>query len=148
MRSVLDNVSDGLATIDSTGVIESANPAVFKLFGYAEQDLMGRQADILIATTHRSAFDNYLQRRLSIDVPVSGAHETMGKRKNGSLFPLEFVVSSMQVGARHVFIATLRDISERKAHTDALEYQALHDDVRRPAPRPRPLQGHQRRAGP
>src|SRR5439155_493367 len=48
-------------------------------------------------------------------------------RKNGSLFPLEFVVSSMQVGSRQLFIATLRDISERKAHTDALEYQALHD---------------------
>src|SRR5437879_13129146 len=60
-------------------------------------------------------------------MPVSGAHETMGKGKNGSLFPLEFVVSSMQIGSRHMFIATLRDISERKAHTDALEYQALHD---------------------
>jgi len=127
MRSVLDNVSDGLATIDQTGVIESANPAVAKLFGYTEQELVGQQSDLLIATTHRSAFDNYLQRRLKLDIPVSGAHETMGKRKNGSLFPLEFVVSSMQVGSRHLFIATLRDISERKAQTDALEYQALHD---------------------
>jgi len=127
MRSVLDNVSDGLATIDQTGIIESANPAVTRLFGYSEEDLVGEQAAILIATTHRSAFDNYLQRRLNVDTPVSGAHETMGKRKNGSLFPLEFVVSSMQVGSRHLFIATLRDISERKAHTDALEYQALHD---------------------
>ena len=127
MRSVLDNVSDGLATIDPAGVIDSANPAVVKLFGYSEQELVGQQSDILIATTHRAAFDNYLQRRLKLDIPVSGAHETMGKRKNGSLFPLEFVVSSMQVGARHLFIATLRDISERKAHTDALEYQALHD---------------------
>jgi diguanylate cyclase (GGDEF)-like protein/PAS domain S-box-containing protein len=127
MRSVLDNVSDGLATIDQNGVIESANPAVTRLFGYSEQGLMGKQADILIATTHRTAFDNYLERRLKVDGPVGGAHETMGKRKNGSLFPLEFVVSSMQVGARHLFIATLRDISERKAQTDALEYQALHD---------------------
>ncbi len=127
MRSVLDNVSDGLATIDQTGIIESANPAVTKLFGYTEEELKGEQSDVLIATTHRSAFDNYLQRRLNLDIPVSGAHETMGKRKNGSLFPLEFVVSSMQVGSRHLFIATLRDISERKAHTDALEYQALHD---------------------
>ncbi|HXN91213.1 MAG TPA: PAS domain S-box protein [Candidatus Sulfotelmatobacter sp.] len=127
MRSVLDNVSDGLATIDQNGVIESANPAVVKLFGYSEQELVGQQSDLLIATTHRSAFDNYLQRRLKLDIPVSGAHETMGKRKNGSLFPLEFVVSSMQVGSRHLFIATLRDISERKAQTDALEYQALHD---------------------
>jgi len=127
MRSVLDNVSDGLATIDPGGIIESANPAVTKLFGYTEEELTGQQSDVLIATTHRSAFDNYLQRRLNLDIPVSGAHETMGKRKNGSLFPLEFVVSSMQVGPRHLFIATLRDISERKAHTDALEYQALHD---------------------
>src|SRR6202022_3075606 len=83
--------------------------------------------DVLIATTHRHAFTNYLQRRLKLDVPVSGAHETMGKRKSGSLFALEFVVNSMQVGTRRLFIATLRDISERKAHTDALEYQALHD---------------------
>jgi len=127
MRSVLDNVSDGLATIEPSGIIESANPAVVKLFGYPELELVGQQADVLIATTHRSAFVNYLERRLKLDIPVSGAHETMGKRKNGSLFPLEFVVSSMQIGSRHLFIATLRDISERKAHTDALEYQALHD---------------------
>lgn len=127
MRSVLDNVSDGLVTMDQSGLIETANPAVVKLFGYSEQELIGQPSDILIATTHRSAFDNYLQRRLKLDIPVSGAHETMGKRKNGSLFPLEFVVSSMQIGSRHLFIATLRDISERKAHTDALEYQALHD---------------------
>src|SRR5437879_6774923 len=127
MRSVLDNVSDGLATIDQAGVIESANPAVVKLFGYDEQELVGQPAEILIATTHRSGFTNYLQHRLTQDIPISAAHESMGKRKSGSLFPLEFVVSSMQVGSRHLFIATLRDISERKAHTDALEYQALHD---------------------
>ena len=58
------------------------------MFGYTEEELIGQQADILIATTHRGAFDNYLQRRLNVDVPVSGSHETMGKRKNGSLFPL------------------------------------------------------------
>jgi len=127
MRSVLDNVSDGLATLDSTSLIESANPAVVKLFGYLEEELVGQPVDTLIATTHRSGFVNYLQRRLKLDLPSSGAHETMGKRKNGSLFPLEFVVSSMHVGPRHLFIATMRDISERKAHTDALEYQALHD---------------------
>jgi diguanylate cyclase (GGDEF)-like protein/PAS domain S-box-containing protein len=127
MRSVLDNVSDGLATIDQAGVIESANPAVVKLFGYEEAELIGQPADILIATTHRSGFTNYLHHRLTLDIPISAAHESMGKRKTGSLFPLEFVVSSMQVGSRHLFIATMRDISERKAHTDALEYQALHD---------------------
>jgi diguanylate cyclase (GGDEF)-like protein/PAS domain S-box-containing protein len=127
MRSVLDNVSDGLVTLDAKGAIESINPAVSKLFGYDEAELVGQPVDALIATTHRDSFQNYLERRLQLDLPASGALETMGKRKNASLFPLELIVSSTQVGSRKLFIATLRDISERKAHTDALEYQALHD---------------------
>jgi diguanylate cyclase (GGDEF)-like protein/PAS domain S-box-containing protein len=129
MRSVLDNVSDGLVTLDQSGLIESANPAVTRLFGYDEKELVGQAVAALIATTHRDSFSNYVERRLTHDLPASGALETMGKRKNASLFPLEFVVSSMQVGSRRLFIGTLRDISERKAHTDALEYQALHDGL-------------------
>jgi diguanylate cyclase (GGDEF)-like protein/PAS domain S-box-containing protein len=127
MRSVLDNVSDGLVTLDPAGMIESINPAVSRLFGYDEKELVGQKVDVLIATTHRGSFMNYVERRLTQDLPASGALETMGKRKNASLFPLEFLVNSMQVGSRRLFIATVRDISERKAHTDALEYQALHD---------------------
>src|SRR5207302_2655786 len=65
MRSVLDNVSDGLATIDPGGIIDSANPAVTKLFGYTEEELTGQQSDVLIATTHRSALDTTLKSRLS-----------------------------------------------------------------------------------
>jgi len=129
MRSVLDNVSDGLVTLDPAGVIDSINPAVSRLFGYDEKELVGLNVDALIATTHRGSFTNYVERRLTQDLPASGALETMGKRKNASLFPLEFLVSSMQVGSRRLFIATVRDISERKAHTDALEYQALHDGL-------------------
>src|SRR5258708_18108563 len=110
MRSGLDNVSDGLATIEQSGVIESANPAVVKLFGYPESELVGQQAEVLIATTHRSAFVNYLERRLKLDIPVSGAHETMGKRKNGSLFPLEFIVSSVQIRSRHLFLTPLSSL--------------------------------------
>ncbi|TME97693.1 MAG: PAS domain S-box protein [Chloroflexi bacterium] len=129
MRSVLDNVSDGLVTLDSAGVINSINPAVSRLFGYDEKELVGQKVEALIATTHRGSFTNYVERRLTQDLPASGALETMGKRKNASLFPLEFLVNSAQVGSRRLFIATVRDISERKAHTDALEYQALHDSL-------------------
>ncbi|HLZ95139.1 MAG TPA: PAS domain S-box protein [Candidatus Dormibacteraeota bacterium] len=129
MRSVLDNVSDGLVTVDPSGMIESANPAVTKLFGYEEKELIGQMVSTLIATTHRDSFTSYVDRRLTQDLPASGALETMGKKKNASLFPLEFVVTSMLVGQRRLFIGTLRDISERKAHTDALEYQALHDGL-------------------
>ena len=127
MRSVLDNVSDGLVTIDGEGRIESVNPSVVQLFGYTPEELIGQQAEVLIATANRGGFMEYVQHRVQKEMPASGTHETMGRRKEGSLFPLELIVSSMKLGPRHLFIATLRDISERRAHTDALEYQALHD---------------------
>src|SRR5205807_2181904 len=113
-------VSDEDLALDQTGVIEAVNPAVTRLFGYEEKELVGQKIEVLIATTHRGSFMSYVERRLTLELHASGALETMGKRKNASLFPLEFLVSSMQVGPRHLFIATLRDISERKAHTDAL----------------------------
>src|SRR5206468_3163454 len=77
MRSVLDNVSDGLVTLDPAGMIDSINPAVSRLFGYDEKELVGQKVDALIATTHRGSFMNYVERRLTQDLPASGALETM-----------------------------------------------------------------------
>src|SRR5207237_8754894 len=71
MRSVLDNVSDGPATLDPTGVIESVNPAVTRLFGYDEKELVGQKVEALIATTHRGSFTNYPDRRLTPQLPAS-----------------------------------------------------------------------------
>jgi diguanylate cyclase (GGDEF)-like protein len=53
--------------------------------------------------------------------------ETLGRRKDGSRFPIEIETSQMQIGDQTIGIACIRDISERKAYTDALGYQALHD---------------------
>ena len=51
----------------------------------------------------------------------------MGRRKDGSCFPMEMETSQMQIGERTFTIACVRDISERKAYTEALGHQALHD---------------------
>ena len=53
----------------------------------------------------------------------------MGCRKDGSCFPMEMDISQMQIGERTFTIACIRDISGRKAYTDALEHRALHDDL-------------------
>ena len=51
----------------------------------------------------------------------------MGRRKDGSCFPMEMETSRMQIGERTFAIGCIRDISERKAHIEALGHQALHD---------------------
>lgn len=40
-----------------------------------------------------------------------------------------FLATDMRPGGRRLFIASLRDVTERRAHTDAVEYQALHDGL-------------------
>src|SRR5207245_4633444 len=70
MRSVLDNVSDGLATIDPGGIIEAANPAVTQLFVYTEEELTGQQTDVLLEATHARALDHPAQGRLNRDIPL------------------------------------------------------------------------------
>lgn len=51
----------------------------------------------------------------------------MGRRKDGTTFPLEFVASQMVLGSERIFIGTLRDVTERKAERDALEIRLVQD---------------------
>src|SRR5438046_2055940 len=56
-----------------------------------------------------------------------GSHETSGLRKDGSTFPLEFNLG--RLGPQRLVVGSLRDVSERKAETEALQYRALHDSL-------------------
>ncbi|MGI8609259.1 MAG: PAS domain S-box protein [Candidatus Dormibacteria bacterium] len=127
--AILDHVADGIITVGDDGAIQSFNRAARRLLGYDEMEVLGRQVDILIEEGHRREFMDYLALRLEADQerPSSDTTETLGLREDGSSFALEFQATDMVVAGRRVFIATVRDISERKAETAALEFKALHD---------------------
>ena len=55
--------------------------------------------------------------------------ETVGCRKDGTCFPMEMDMSQMHIGERTFTIGCIRDISGRKAYTEALEHRTLHDDL-------------------
>lgn len=129
VRTVLESVGEGIVTIDEEGIVESANPAIRRLFGYAPGELVGRHVRELIAAEHASEFLTYLEARTrhSPQRAASGLHESVGRRRNGSLFPIDLLVNDMHLASGRVYVVSIRDISERRAHMDALEYQALHD---------------------
>ncbi|HVH62775.1 MAG TPA: EAL domain-containing protein, partial [Candidatus Dormibacteraeota bacterium] len=64
------------------------------------------------------------QHKREIEV---GSYETSGLSKDGTAFPLEFRVG--RLGLQRLVIGSLRDVSERKAETEALQYRALHDPL-------------------
>jgi diguanylate cyclase (GGDEF)-like protein/PAS domain S-box-containing protein len=129
IRAILDNVADGIITSSAIGIIESANPNVQTLFGYTATELSGRPVSLLIEDAYQGDFASKLRSYLRPDKTgtASGSHETVGRRKDGTTFPLEFTASQMVLGSERIFIGTLRDITERKTERDALEVRLVQD---------------------
>ena len=117
VRAVVENVLDGLITIDEQGVIESANPASEKIFGYSVKEMLGRNITMLMPSTmheqHRKGMKNYLTSGNPVLIG-KGNVEVMGQRKNGVVFPLELSISEMQADGKRLFIGILRDVTQTK----------------------------------
>ncbi|MDX6495879.1 MAG: hypothetical protein QOE17_1865 [Gaiellales bacterium] len=131
-RAVLQNVADGIVTAGAEGRIESFNRAAQRLFGYSEDEVIGEPLELIVAPSHHDQFSEAARARWSLltadDFPAEPT-ETVGSRKDGSHFPMELDMSQMQIGDRTFAIGCLRDISDRKAYTAALEKRMLHDEL-------------------
>src|SRR5918999_1225696 len=128
MRSVVNHVVDGIITIDERGNIESYNPAAQKIFGYAREEVLGRNVKMLMPEPYHTEHDGYLENYLSTGRPkiIGIGREVIGKRKNGGVFPMELAVSEFHISQRRYFTGIVRDITERKRLQDELQ-QRVHD---------------------
>ncbi|MCC7380502.1 MAG: PAS domain S-box protein, partial [Deltaproteobacteria bacterium] len=116
LRGIVDHAVDAFVTINARGLIEHANPAVEKLFGYVPSELLGQNVNVLMPSPDREAHDGYLANYLRTGhAKVIGiGREVTALRKDGTTFPAELAVSEFHVeGAPH-FTGIVRDISERK----------------------------------
>ena len=131
-RSVLENVADGIVTFDPHGVIQSFNRAAAELFGYGEREAIGRQFATMVGPTHPDDFASHADatRQILTPQPRGGrSTEAVGRRKDGSTFPMELDVSDVQLGAGTTHISCMRDVSERRSYTETLQHQSLHDNL-------------------
>jgi diguanylate cyclase (GGDEF)-like protein/PAS domain S-box-containing protein len=131
-QAVLDNVAEGIFILDEHGRIESVNRSVGRLFGYHAQEPVGHSFAFMIDPSHRDelrALDTVEMGPSAGRGPPKRAIETVGYRQDGSKFAIELERSEIEHGERNLVLASVRDISERKAYTEALEHQALHDGL-------------------
>jgi diguanylate cyclase (GGDEF)-like protein/PAS domain S-box-containing protein len=132
-QAVLDNVADAIFILDDGGLIESVNRSVGKVFGYYENEPVGHPFAFMIAPEHRDEFRGLDSLPAGLNGGGAGTSggpiETLGCRHDGSIFPMELERGEMRHGQRMFTLASVRDISERRAHTEALEHLALHDGL-------------------
>lgn len=136
IQATTDNLVDGVVTIDQQGLIESVNPATGRIFGYAAEEMLGRNVKMLMPEPYSTAHDAYLARYTGGGEPhIIGTEgrEVEGLRKDGSVFPLSLSIGEFRDQGRRMFVGTLRDISAQKAaehqlRENARVLQIYHDE--------------------
>ncbi|MEO5353397.1 MAG: EAL domain-containing protein [Magnetococcus sp. XQGC-1] len=128
-QAIVESAVDGILTIDSQGIIQSANAAVENIFGYRSGELIGCNVSLLMPEPHREQHDDYLRAYLASGIKriIGYTREVVGVCKDGGRFPLEIAVGEFHSGGRVFFTGILHDITERKKAKEAL--QAAYDEL-------------------
>ncbi|MDO8354773.1 MAG: PAS domain S-box protein, partial [Nitrospirota bacterium] len=116
LRIVVESAPSGMVLVDQTGIMRMVNAEMEKIFGYPRAELLGKPVESLIpeAARHQHVKD----RTAFMDTPslrtMGMGRDLKGRRKDGSEFPAEVGLRSVQTAAGLVIIATIMDITERK----------------------------------
>ena len=133
-QAVLQNVADGIVTVDEEGLIESVNRSALALFGYESGDVIGQPLQSIVAPSHQSEFTTDAHAEITRRSAGDGAAEpieTRGCRRDGSEFAIEIGLSEMRIGERTFTIGAIRDITERaeRAERERTRGQALRREA-------------------
>ncbi|MCU0512631.1 MAG: ATP-binding protein [Anaerolineae bacterium] len=116
---ILQNINNGIITIDSSGTIETANPATARIFGYALDDIHGMHLGQLITEPFTGSST---LKKLNGDL----GHELTGIRRDGSTFPIYFALNELRLDDGSLYTCIVQDITIRKQmEAERLEREKL-----------------------
>jgi two-component system sensor kinase FixL len=116
LKTIVHHLIDGIVVIDSKGIILNVNPAMYSLFGYSPQEMVGNNIRMLMPEPYHSQHDNYIHNyhRTGERHVIGSGREVVAKRKDGSLFPIFLNVNDLMLDGVKVFAGVIHDISGRK----------------------------------
>ncbi|MDP2784565.1 MAG: EAL domain-containing protein [Sulfurimicrobium sp.] len=124
LRIVVDHALDPIISMSHDGIVESFNPAAEKSFGYLAKHVIGKHIQTLMPGFEPG------RTILSLEKAQTGEIvEGVARRRDRSLFPVEYALSSTTESASGTLVCILRDISERKQSQQSLAFMANYDSL-------------------
>ncbi len=116
LQSILDTVIDATVVIDAEGGILSFNTSAVRQFGYQSEEVIGRNVSVLMPEPYGTQHDGYLTRYLTTgEKRIIGIDRVVvGRRKDGSTFPMKLAVGEVRSGDRIYFTGFIRDLTEQE----------------------------------
>ena len=116
LRAIVDAAAVGIVTIDEAGTIVAFNRAAERIFGHPASEVIGQNVSILMPSPYRDEHPEYVARYLRTGLAriIGKSREVVGRRKDGTTFPMELSIGEWHDGVTRGFVGIVRDISERK----------------------------------
>lgn len=130
LRTILDNANDAYVCMDDEGIVKAWNKQAEHIFGWADEEAIGRKLEKLIIPpelqqAHQSGMRRYMLEKRS---DMMGKRiELEGMKKDGTRIPIELQVNVLEINEHTLFTSFLRDITDRKQLESLLKNEARND---------------------
>ena len=132
LRKLFEGSSDAVLIIEHNKIID-CNQATFELLGYDSKDcIVGKRLWEISPENQPDGRNSQVRILEEIDTTLKNGkskYEWWHQKNNGTLFPVEVMLTSILLHGEKVFHGLLRDISERNAMQQQLEYLSYHDQL-------------------
>jgi PAS domain S-box-containing protein len=117
LEAALQTAVGAIIIIDHQGLIRTLNAAVEKMFGFAGDELIGRNVNMLMPEPFHSRHDGYIRHHLETGERriIGIGRQVMARRKNGAIFPVHLSVSEFEADGQKFFTGILHDLSEQRS---------------------------------
>jgi PAS domain S-box-containing protein len=122
--AILDNMVDGVITIDSRGKVLMFSPAAQEIFGYQPDEVIGNTVNMLMPSNDAERHNGYMSNyTTSGQAKIIGiGREVQGLRKDGSVFPLHLAIGEINRGDETVYVGTIHDLTERTEREEVIRH--------------------------
>jgi len=119
---ILQGLFDAVITSDEQGYIQDFNPSAERMFGYDAKEIIGSRVNRLMPEAYAKLHDTYMANYTSTGktTAMGRGRALLGRRKDGSVFPIDVALTEFCLQDKRLFIGTVRDITEQKEFEDAL----------------------------
>lgn len=126
LAAIIESAMDAIIGIDEQQRITLVNHAAEEMFRFTREQMLGQPLDMLIPIPYREVHRHHVEQFGQVGVTTRSMHNArvlMGRRSDGSEFPIEATIFQAQVDGEKVFAAIVRDVTARLEQEEQLSKQ-------------------------